>query len=94
MKTRVRLINGKYHPEDGLNLLLSMINEKINFHELKILSEEERGLEISKESKDKIEYFSKMARQIYNEIDRLPNLDEYEMDIEANMTFIVRKKQS
>lgn len=90
MKTRVRIVNGVYDLHEGLHIVLSLIEQKINFHELQILSAKERG-EVN-HSQDKIDYFQKQAGYIRKLMDK-PE-DEYEIDITGNIDFVIKKKKS
>jgi len=43
---KIQLINGEFNPEDAKNIILSLINSKIQYHQLEIFSMQERfGIE-------------------------------------------------
>lgn len=43
---KLQLINGEFNPDDAKNIILSLINSKIQYHQLEIFSMQERyGIE-------------------------------------------------
>lgn len=63
-KQRIQLINGDFNPKDAQRILLSIINSKIQYHQLEIFSLEERfGIEAT-QSKDRIEELKLSVRDI------------------------------
>jgi hypothetical protein len=60
----IQLINGEFNPEDAQRILLSLINSKIQYHQVEIFSLEERfGIEAT-QSKDRIEELKLSVRDI------------------------------
>ncbi|MFN4198027.1 MAG: hypothetical protein ACK4FS_03270 [Flavobacterium sp.] len=60
----IQLINGEFNPEDAQRILLSLINSKIQYHQVEIFSMEERfGIEAT-QSKDRIEELKLSVRDI------------------------------
>jgi hypothetical protein len=64
---KVQLIAGTFDPADAKDILVALINSKINFHHLKNFSSEERFGEPCTSSKERIEQL-KEARQMVIDI--------------------------
>ena len=64
IKEPIKLIEGKFSPEDAKEVLLELINHKINFHSLKNFSSEERFSQTIEGSKKRIEYLKEAKRKL------------------------------
>ena len=64
IKEPIKLIEGKFSPEDAKEVLLELINHKINFHYLKNFSSEERFGQSIEGSKKRIEYLKEAKRKL------------------------------
>ncbi len=70
LKEPIKLIEGKFSPEDAKEVLLELINHKINFHSLKNFSSEERFGKSIEGSKKRIEYLKKAKEKVVEIIDK------------------------
>ena len=64
LKEPIKLIEGKFSPEEAKEVLLELINHKINFHSLKNFSSEERYGKSIKGSNKRIEYLKEAKEKI------------------------------
>jgi len=58
------LIRGEYTAEEAREILLYLLNKKINFHEIRIISDLERLGEINPESEIRIERLRKARESV------------------------------
>lgn len=60
----IDLISGKFAPQDAKEVLLTLLNDKINFHKKKIFSHEERFGLVDETSKNRITELTKCRENI------------------------------
>ncbi len=76
MKHKFTLIDGKFFSSDAAQLLQSLLRYKIDYHEMALLSEEERfNMDVSN-SKKRIEELNKVDDAIREIVKRYANTDK------------------
>ena len=90
LKEPIKLIEGKFSPEDAKEILLELINHKINFHTLKNFSSEERFGQSIEGSKKRIEYLKEAKEKIVEIIDKA-KLDNSSLRLESSINIFFEK---
>ena len=90
LKEPIKLIEGKFSPEDAKEILLELINHKINFHKLKNFSSEERFGQSIEGSKKRIEYLKKAKQKIVKIIDKA-NDNNNNLRLESSIEIFIEK---
>ena len=88
IKEPIKLIEGKFSPEDAKEVLLELINHKINFHSLKNFSSEERFGQSLEGSKKRIEYLKDAKTKIIELIGKAKQTNSYlKLESTINISF-------
>ncbi len=90
IKEPIKLIEGKFSPEDAKEVLLELINHKINFHSLKNFSSEERFGQTIEGSKKRIEYLKEAKEKIVKIIDKAKH-NNSNLRLESTINIFVEK---
>ena len=90
LKEPIKLIEGKFSPEDAKEVLLELINHKINFHSLKNFSSEERFGQSIEGSKKRIEYLKKAKEKIVKIIDKATDTNCH-LRLESSINIFLEK---
>jgi hypothetical protein len=64
------LVLGNYSPEEAATVLLSLINSKINFHELDAFRQHERGEGCPERSKRRVQELTESRQQVRGLLER------------------------
>lgn len=89
-KEDIVLIRGQFQPEDAKELLLSLINYKLSFHNLKHLSTEIKTGQSNASSEERIVELSQSLKDIQNLIDKANN-EGFELEIDSCIKINLRK---
>lgn len=88
-----KLIKGVFSPQDAIHILMEMINNKINYHNLKVFSMKERFNEHSSHSDKRIEELKLLAKQLRKTLESVEEDNQLvEIDCTINLT-VSKKKQ-
>ncbi len=90
IKEPIKLIEGNFSPEDAKEVLLELINHKINFHSLKNFSSEERFGQAIEGSKKRIDYLKKAKEKIVKIIDTAKHTNSH-LRLESSINIFVEK---
>ncbi len=69
-KLEFNLVLGNYSPEEAATVLLSLINSKINFHELETFRQVERGEGHPERSKRRVQELTESRQQVRGLLER------------------------
>jgi hypothetical protein len=86
------LIKGQFSPLEAREVLLSLINYKIEYHELKMLSNLARGSELSVSTMQRIDELKNSRREIIEVTDMYADLDgQLELEAEVVLNLVIKK---
>lgn len=88
----LHLIKGQFSPEEAREVLLSLINSKIQFHELQIMRKKARGEADIDASLQRIDDLEKSREQILELTSMYDSLGcELELEAEVVLSLVIKK---
>lgn len=87
-----KLIKGVFTPQDAAHILLEMINNKINYHNLRVFSMKERFNEDSSHSDKRIEELKLLAKQLRKTLESVEQ-DNQLVEIDCTINLIINNKK-
>jgi len=90
-KLNYQLIDGTFAPEDASKILLEIVNNKINYHNLQIFSIRETSQGDTEHSEKRIEALLKTANAIRKEL-ATAQINGYKVKIQCPIEITVLKK--
>jgi hypothetical protein len=86
------LIKGQFSPHEAREVLLSLINYKIDYHELSMLSHLARGVEVPESILKRLEELKNSRREIIEITDMYADLDgQLELEAEVVLSLVIKK---
>jgi hypothetical protein len=86
------LIKGQFSPAEAREVLLSLINYKIEYHELKMMSDLARGTALSESTMNRIEELKNSRRQIIEFTEMYNDLDgQLDLEAEVVLNLVIKK---
>ena len=86
------LIKGQFSPAEAREVLLSLINYKIEYHELKMMSDLARGTALSEANMRRIEELKNSRLQIIELTDMYNDLDgQLDLEAEVVLNLVIKK---
>lgn len=76
---KIKLIEGDFNPNEARKVLFSLLNSKINYHNLELFSAQERSDDTFEHSKNRIEYLKNINEKLSL---YLKEVDEKQMQLE------------
>ncbi len=88
-KFEIKLIEGNFTPREARKVLATVINSKINYHKIELLSEHERNGVENSNSRKRVEYLQKANDEVIEMIHKATS--EYlNFEITANIVVTVK----
>lgn len=92
-QSKLSLVNGQFTPEEALDVLMNLFSSKINFHELKSFSSEERYGVPDKHAVKRIPELKASMVEIRERLKELEN-SGYEISIQSDVLVTVNVVES
>ena len=89
-KIKIKLVDGSFLPSEAGKVLFSLINNKINYHNLELFSAQERSDGDVEHSKSRIEYLKNASEQLSNFIKEAAQNQHY-FEINGDIEIILKK---
>lgn len=92
-QTKLSLVDGNFTPQEAFEVLMNLFSSKINFHELKSFSSEERYGLPDKHAEKRIPELKESMQKIKSLIQEM-DMDNFEISIQSEVVITINKTKN
>ncbi|WP_309609936.1 hypothetical protein [Flavobacterium sp.] len=89
-QVNIKLIEGSFQPSEAGKVLFSLLNSKINYHNLELFSAQERSDGNVEHSKLRIQYLKNASEEL-SDLIKEASENKYHFEIVGNIQIILKK---